>query len=133
MHDDVFSYFKANQSSILTWGVVALMVIRILIGVIYYRNGMAELSKGLGSLFIMIFGIAYLIFPIDIIPDVLIIIGWIDDLVISLGAYFYTRAALTKVFWGDHPPRNRLIAVLLWYSGSVVLVWIFKYIGYLVS
>jgi len=38
---------------------------------------------------LLIFGVAYLIFPIDLIPDIMPILGWVDDatLITMIGGY----------------------------------------------
>ena len=43
----------------------------------------------------VLIAIAYLIWPIDLIPDFIPIIGWIDDLIILIGALiFFKRTVL---------------------------------------
>lgn len=35
---------------------------------------------------ILVLALLYIISPIDLIPDVIPVVGWIDDLVVALGA-----------------------------------------------
>ena len=42
--------------------------------------------KHLWKVALIILAALYIIFPIDFIPDIIPVIGWIDDIVVSLGA-----------------------------------------------
>lgn len=35
-------------------------------------------------------GVAYLLFPFDFLPDLMPVVGWIDDLLVILGVVGYT-------------------------------------------
>ena len=37
---------------------------------------------------IVIIALVYVLSPIDFIPDIIPIIGWIDDIVVAIGAYY---------------------------------------------
>jgi uncharacterized membrane protein YkvA (DUF1232 family) len=41
---------------------------------------------GWGAKLLFLAAIVYLIMPLDLIPDVVVVVGWIDDLVALLGA-----------------------------------------------
>jgi len=36
----------------------------------------------IGRLFLFIIALAYMIWPIDLIPDYILVLGWIDDLIV---------------------------------------------------
>jgi len=39
-------------------------------------------------IFVVIFGLFYIIWPIDLIPDIIPVIGWVDDVFAGLVALF---------------------------------------------
>jgi len=84
------------------------------------------------ALIFLTVSVVYLISPVDIIPDIIVIIGWVDDAVITIGSVVYAQEAMNKVFWGEYPPRNRFTAFILWYSGAVVFTYLIKYTIYIV-
>ncbi len=43
-------------------------------------------KAGLGAKLLFVAAILYVIMPLDLIPDVVVVVGWIDDLVALLGA-----------------------------------------------
>lgn len=49
------------------------------------------------SLILLIAGIIYAISPIDLIPDVLVPIGWVDDLGVLLVSFLYSWASYRKL------------------------------------
>lgn len=48
------------------------------------------------SLILLIAGIIYTISPIDIIPDVLVPIGWVDDIGVLLASFIYSWYSYRK-------------------------------------
>ena len=54
----------------------------------YFRDGEASF---LGKLFVLL-SVAYVVMPLDAIPDVAPLIGWLDDLgVVAVASLFLTR------------------------------------------
>ena len=49
------------------------------------------------SLIFLIAGFIYLIWPIDIIPDILIPLGWVDDIFILIGVFIYSFVSYRRV------------------------------------
>ena len=41
------------------------------------------------KLLIAIIAIAYIVFPIDLLPDIIPVVGWIDDIGVGLFAIWY--------------------------------------------
>jgi uncharacterized membrane protein YkvA (DUF1232 family) len=52
---------------------------------------MIPIPRRLIALIILLLAIAYVIWPIDLIPDFIPIIGWIDDILVIVGAIIYFR------------------------------------------
>ena len=54
----------------------------------YFRDGNASLF---GKAFVL-FAVAYVVFPLDAIPDVAPVVGWLDDIgVVSLALWHLSR------------------------------------------
>ncbi len=49
------------------------------------------------SLVLLVAGIVYAISPIDIIPDVLVPIGWVDDIGVLLASFIYSWYSYRKL------------------------------------
>jgi hypothetical protein len=128
---DILSYFRENFGSILGWALALFMVIRLSVGFQTYASAMNQLKKGVGSILYLLGAVIYDISPVDLIPDIIPVFGLIDDLTITIGSIYYANIALKKVFWGEYPPKNRLSVFLVWYGGSVLLVYLIKYTIYL--
>ncbi|MDX1943378.1 MAG: DUF1232 domain-containing protein [Saprospiraceae bacterium] len=131
MKVDIITYFSQNVGSILGWALVLFMLIRLIIGFQTYSSAMKQLKQGVGSILFLVVAAVYLISPVDILPDIIPIIGWIDDMAITVGSVYYAQIALNKVFWGEYPPRNRFSAFLIWYGASIVFTYIIKYTIYI--
>lgn len=130
---DLLAYFSEHFGAILGWALVVFMLVRLAIGFQTYAKAMRQLKQGVGSILFLFVSVLYDLSPIDIIPDIIPILGWLDDIAITFGSIYYANIALTKVFWGEHPPRNRLISFLLWYGGAVLFVYLIKYTIYITS
>lgn len=125
-------YFKSNLGSILGWALALFIMVRLFVSFSSYHSAMAELKRSMKATFLLVISAAYLISPIDLIPDVLLVIGWIDDAVITIGSVIYAQEALNRLFWGEFPPRNRFGAFIIWYGSSILLVSLIKYVLYIV-
>ena len=49
------------------------------------------------SLIFLIAGFIYLIWPIDIIPDILVPFGWVDDILILISVFIYSAISYRRV------------------------------------
>jgi len=54
-------------------------------------------------------GLLYLLWPYDVIPDFLWLVGWIDDLLIAGLAIYMAAKAFKKKLEVPHPRRRRPI------------------------
>jgi uncharacterized membrane protein YkvA (DUF1232 family) len=87
--------------------------------------------------------IAYALSPIDLIPDPIPVIGYLDDLILlPLGIYVAIKLIPAAIFAQcraqaesrcDQLPRNWIAAaviLLLWLSGALVLLsYVWRYVG----
>lgn len=128
---DIFTYFGDYIGSILGWAFLLLLIIRVIISFRFYNSSMKELKQGIKAMALLVIALIYLISPIDIIPDVLVVIGWLDDILVTVGSIIYAREAASKIFWGDNEPRNRFLSFIMWYSGATVITGLIKYSIYL--
>lgn len=131
MKVDILTYFTQNIGSIIGWALLLFIFTRLIIGFQDYNSTMQQFKAGLGSILFLAVSLIYLISPIDILPDVIPIIGWIDDIVLTLGSVFYAQKALNKIFWGEYPPKSRLRTFLIWYVTFVLFTYALKYVIYL--
>ena len=46
------------------------------------------MKKGIIALIIVLITAIYVLSPIDIIPDIVPIVGWIDDIIVVIGALY---------------------------------------------
>ena len=131
MKVDMLTYFQEHFGSILGWALAVFTAARLIIGFQNYASAMRQVKQGIGSILFLAGSVIYDLSPIDLIPDIIPLLGLLDDLGITLGSIYFANVALKKVFWGEYPPRNRFQAFLIWYGGSVIVVYIVKYIIYL--
>ncbi len=47
---------------------------------------LADPKSGILAKLFMLFAVAYVIMPFDLIPDVIVVVGWLDDLAVVIGA-----------------------------------------------
>ncbi len=47
---------------------------------------MSPYHEGGSRLIIVILAVLYILFPFDLIPDAIPIIGWVDDFIVAMGA-----------------------------------------------
>jgi uncharacterized membrane protein YkvA (DUF1232 family) len=51
---------------------------------------------GFWAKLMLLFAVMYVILPIDFVPDVAVVVGWIDDLVVLLGALALLLGSLRR-------------------------------------
>ena len=122
-----FAYFTDHFGPILGWGILGLLLWRATIGYKVYQSGMSPLRKVLKAALFLVLAIAYLILPVDLIPDVVVILGQIDDLIILIGATVNAFYALNAMVWSSLPFGKRVGTFLLSLTVWVLLSWIANY------
>ena len=66
----------------------------------YFRDGQVPLWRKL----LAVFAVAYTVFPLDVIPDFLPVIGWLDDIgVIGAAVAFLSRDIKRHKVLRSHP------------------------------
>lgn len=122
-----FDYLQLNFWSILGWGFLSLFLWRLLVGFRSYSSAMGAFKKNLKAILFAIFAIAYLISPVDLIPDVILILGQLDDLGILIGSIVYAREAVLIMVWGDKTVDKRFSTLIFWSAIFVFLSWIVNF------
>ena len=67
------------------------------------RFMMADKSVAWWKKALIVFGILYLFLPIDLIPPVIPLIGFLDDLFLWIFILWYLQKELDKYWYGDKP------------------------------
>lgn len=87
--DSVLQIIKEQIESPIFWGLM-IVVLGVLLWLL--RSKLPVLPRKILNAFVCgIIAIIYVVSPIDIVPDLIPIIGWIDDVLILYGAYFAFR------------------------------------------
>lgn len=69
----------------------------------YFRDGRVSTWRKMSGLL----ALAYVVMPIDLIPDLIPVVGWLDDLgVVSAATWFFTREL--KRYDPDLPPEKEI-------------------------
>lgn len=63
---------------------------------------------GFGAKLLLVLAVLYVIMPLDFVPDVAVIVGWIDDLVAMLGATTALLLALRRYQRDNRRETNEL-------------------------
>lgn len=75
--------------------------------------------------FIWIF-VGYALSPIDLIPDVIPVIGYLDDIIVVMIGYFIIKRLIRKEVWDDNKRKARLIVIRddewSWFFEAVVTI-----------
>ncbi len=58
------------------------------------------------SLFLAVLGVIYIISPIDIVPDYLVLVGWIEDIIIAIFSIIFIKRG-----WDGKSPRDILSSI----------------------
>jgi len=108
-------FIGANLIGILGYGLLLCLVVRLVISIFTYDSAMRQLKGSVSVLVFFILSIVYVISPVDLIPDILLVVGWIDDALLLLGSIAFAGEAAKKIFWGDLPKEERFGTFLKWY------------------
>lgn len=68
----------------------------VLTGILYVIFGWSKIKKFIVVAGVLVAVIIYTISPIDIIPDILPIIGWVDDVLVDLIGFYMLYQAITE-------------------------------------
>ncbi len=77
----------------------------------YYRAVIADPRTPMCSRWLIVAALAYLLNPIDLIPDFVPILGYLDDIVIVAGLIFLARAFIPKSVLSAHLRRAHPTAI----------------------
>lgn len=64
---------------------------------------MVDKSVSIWKKLLIVFGIAYLVMPLDLIPAVLFPVAWMDDLLLWIFIIFCLKDSLDKYWLGEKP------------------------------
>ncbi len=81
-----------------------------------------EKSNKIMPIIIGILGALYGVSPVDAIPDVIPVAGWIDDLVISGGAFMHTAQAFMKDSNKSFATIIGILKWFLWIIGGILVM-----------
>ena len=118
------NYLGSHFWSIFSWAMLGIILWRLTIGIISYQTGMKAFKSSLLAIVSLVGAFIYLIFPVDIIPDVIALIGWVDDAVIVVSAFTYAQQAASKMFWGEQPVKHRFRTFFKWLGIFMLISWI---------
>ena len=88
---------------------------------------MGAFKKNFKALLLAMFAIIYLISPIDLIPDFILILGQLDDIGILIGSILYGQKAISVMVWGDKTVNKRFSTFALWLLTFVTISWVIKF------
>lgn len=116
MIEKTFSNFiELNLTGIIIYALLSFMIIRLIVSLWTYKSAMDQLKQSMSVIIFLVVAIVYVVSPIDLIPDILLVIGWIDDAIILLGSIAFANEAARKIFWGDLPKEKRFKNFITWY------------------
>lgn len=82
---------------------------------------MVEKANKVGPIIIGILGLLYGVSPIDAVPDIIPVAGWLDDLVLTGGSLLHVAQAFTK---DTNKNFAKLIGIFkwsLWIIGGILV------------
>ena len=120
-------YFGSHFWSIFALALFSMLLWRLIVGFSTFSSAMLVLRKNIASTIALGLSLLYLILPVDFIPDLLLVIGWIDDAVIAVGAISYARNALSQMIWGELPVKRRVSTLLGWFLIFLLGAWILRF------
>lgn len=88
---------------------------------------MVALRKNIAATIATGLALLYMVLPVDFIPDVLLVIGWIDDGIVAVSAFSYARKALSHMIWGDQPVKGRFGKLLGWMAIFLLISWLVQF------
>ncbi|WP_010254009.1 YkvA family protein [Myroides injenensis] len=81
-----------------------------------------EKNNKVGALLVGVLGVLYGISPIDLVPDVIPVVGWLDDLVIAGGAILHVIEAYLKDYSNSLASLVRMVKWLIWILGGLLVL-----------
>ncbi|MDF1698243.1 MAG: DUF1232 domain-containing protein [Saprospiraceae bacterium] len=108
-------FLHTHLTSALGYAFLVFIVVRLGVSLWHYKSSQDQLKRSLSVIIWLIVAIVYTISPVDLIPDIFLVVGWIDDALILIGSIAFAHSAAIKIFWGDLPGEKRLYNFLLWY------------------
>lgn len=83
-----------------------------------------EKKSKVGPLLVGALGVLYGLSPVDLVPDVVPIAGWFDDLVISGGAVLHVVEAYAKDYSKGLASMIKMVKWLVWLLGGILVLLI---------
>lgn len=83
-----------------------------------------EKSNKIVPIIIAVLGVLYGVSPVDVVPDVFPVVGWIDDLVITGGTLLNLVQAYAKDTSASLARLLGLVKWLLWIVGGILIALI---------
>ena len=118
------NYILSNLFSTLGYALLLFFIVRFIISIWTYESSKRQLKNSMLVLIALVVSIVYVISPIDLIPDIILVIGWIDDAIILLGSIAFAQSAARKILWGDLPREHRFSNFVSWYFYSFLFCFL---------
>ncbi|MDM1377665.1 MULTISPECIES: YkvA family protein [Myroides] len=83
---------------------------------------MEEKNNKTGALIVGALGLLYGISPIDLVPDVIPVAGWLDDLVIAGGAILHVAEAYLKDYSRSLASLVKMVKWMVWILGGILVL-----------
>ena len=132
MQDRSISHFlEAHLLSGLIYALILFLFIRFAMSLWQYKSAQDQLKGSWSVVVWLLVSIIYVISPVDLIPDILVVVGWIDDTFILVSSIAFVHSVAKKIFWGELPREDRFTNFLLWYGVSFFIVTSLRVLIYL--
>ncbi len=83
---------------------------------------MEEKNSKKGALIVGALGLLYGISPIDLVPDVIPVAGWLDDLVIAVGSILHVAEAYLKDYSKSLATLVKMVKWMVWILGGILVL-----------
>lgn len=98
-----------------------------------YRSARDDRTPLYGEVFVLLV-VAYIVSPIDPVPDIIPVLGFLDEALLLLPAYRVARWMIPAAVWAEYEGEHLLPVPLKWlkwgFVAVVILFWVAT--GYLV-
>lgn len=116
--------------STMLWALLWLLLFGLAFTVYWSFKTYKSLKGRFLSPMISVLAILYLVSPIDLIPDFIAFVGWLDDLFVAAAAFFYVRDSF-KGMLRQLAGKEMWFLFLKAYTISVFFTFLIRYLIYL--